>query len=199
VQNSDLQKSMATPNPTIMLIGGPNGAGKTTFARQFLPVVGVMEFLNADSLAAGLSPLAPPLAARRAARLLLSRWKELVSQKVSFAFESTLSGRTYAAMLTHAKTQGYRVHLTYLHLTTVQISIRRVRERVKKGGHDVPVPDLKRRFLPSLHNFFDLYLPLADEAILYNSTLKTPKLVATWKRGKIKLRSKDDYESIRTR
>jgi len=190
---------MAGKSPILYLIGGPNGAGKTTFAKQFLPAIGVMEFLNADSLAAGLSPLDPPLAATRAARLLLSRWKELVDEKVSFAFESTLSGRTYATMIRHAKTQGYRLHLSYLYLATVQLSIRRVRERVKKGGHDVPVTDLKRRFLPSLHNFFGLYLPLADKALLYNSTLQPPKLVATWRAGKFELYSPEDYASARSR
>lgn len=189
-------KKQSTSHPTITLIGGPNGAGKTTFAKQFLPAVGVMEFLNADSLAAGLSPLDPPLAATRAARLLLSRWKELVAQKVSFAFESTLSGRTYARMIREAKSKGYRLQLTYLYLDTVQLSIRRVRERVKKGGHDVPITDLKRRFLPSLRNFFELYLPLADQALLYNFTLKPPPLVASWRKGKLNIHSPADYDFL---
>lgn len=190
---------MPDTSPIIYLIGGPNGAGKTTFAKQFLPAVGIKEFLNADSLAAGLSPLDPPLAATRAARLLLSRWKELVDEKQSFAVESTVSGRTYATMIRAAKVQGYRLHLAYLSLATVQHSIRRVRERVKKGGHDVPVSGLKRRFLPSVHNFFGLYIPLADSALLYNTSLKTPRLVATWRAGKFELHSPDDYESIRSR
>ncbi len=190
---------MPSKSPILYLIGGPNGAGKTTFAKQFLPAIGIMEFLNADSLAAGLSPLHPPLAATRAARLLLSRWKELVDGKHSFAFESTLSGRTYATMIRTAKAQGYRLHLSYLYLETVQHSIRRVRERVKKGGHDVPVSDLKRRFLPSLHNFFDLYLPLADEALLYNFTLQPPPLVASWKKGELNVHSRSNYEFISNR
>lgn len=172
---------MKNPEPPILyLIGGPNGAGKTTFARQFLPAIGVLEFLNADFIAAGLSPLDPPAAGARAARLLLQRWRELVEKRQPFAFESTLSGLTYAAMLREAKAQGYLLHLCYLHLATVQHSIRRVRERVKKGGHDVPLADLRRRFLPSLRNFFDRYLPLADNAVLYDSTLQPPALVAEW-------------------
>jgi predicted ABC-type ATPase len=125
--------------PTLYLIGGPNGAGKTTFARQFLPAVGVNEFLNADSLAAGLSPLDPPAASIRAARLLLSRWQELVKSGRSFAFESTLSGRTYATMVRSARDSGYRLHLCYLSLASVQQSIRRVKDRVTKGGHNVPI------------------------------------------------------------
>lgn len=84
-------------------------------------------------------------------------------------------------------------------IASVQHSIQRVRERVKKGGHVVPIIDLKRRFLPSLYNFLGLYLPLADRAILYNSTLHPPKLVATWREGKFELHSPRDYESIRSR
>jgi predicted ABC-type ATPase len=185
-----------TQAPILYLIGGPNGAGKTTFARQFLPAIGVMEFLNADSLAAGLAPLDPPSASVRAARLLLSRWKELVAAKRSFAFESTLSGLTYATMISDAKMQGYELHLCYLHLATVQHSIRRVRERVKKGGHDVPIADLKRRFIPSLRNFFQRYLPLADHAVLYDSTLQPPCLVAEWHESEVSIAVPRIYERI---
>jgi predicted ABC-type ATPase len=183
-------------HPSLYLIGGPNGAGKTTFARQFLPAIGVMEFLNADSLAAGLSPLDPAAAGVRAARLLLSRWKELVTEQRSFAFESTLSGLTYATLIQEAKKRGYRLHLCYLHLATLQHSIRRVRERVKKGGHDVPLADLKRRFQPSLRNFFRRYLPLADHALLYDSTLQPPSLVAEWYQDHLQVVHPKIYERI---
>ena len=185
--------------PIVYLIGGPNGAGKTTFARQFLPAVGVMEFLNADSLAAGLAPLDPASAGIRAGRLLLERWNELVAEKRSFAFESTLSGLTYATMIREAKAQGCRLHICYLHLATVQHSIRRVRERVKKGGHDVPRADLQRRFLPSLRNFFQRYLPLADHAVLYDSTLQPPCLVAEWHQSSPRIAIPRLYERILTR
>ncbi len=180
----------------LYLIGGPNGAGKTTFARQFLPAIGVLEFLNADSIAAGLSPLDPSAAGARAARLLLQRWRELVATRQTFAFESTLSGLTYATMIRQAKAQGYHLHLCYLHLATVQHSIRRVRERVKKGGHNVPRANLERRFLPSLRNFFDRYLPLADHAVLYDSTLQPPELVAEWHQAERKIVLPKLYERI---
>jgi predicted ABC-type ATPase len=182
--------------PILYLIGGPNGAGKTTFAREFLPMVGVMEFLNADSLAAGLAPLHPASAGARAARLLLRRWRELVTERRTFGFESTLSGRTYANLIRQAKAQGYRLHLCYLHLATVRHSIRRVRERVKKGGHDVPLADLHRRFLPSLRNFFRLYLPLADHAVLYDSTLQPPQLVAEWHSPEVRILKASRHETI---
>lgn len=144
----------ATRHPVVYVIGGPNGAGKTTFAREFLPSANVVEFLNADLLAAGLSPLQPGAMAVRSARLLLARWRELVSRRRVFAFESTLSGLTYAGMLRSARAGGYEVRLCYLWLPNVAMSLRRVRQRVRKGGHDVPEADLRRRFLPSLRNFF---------------------------------------------
>ena len=162
------------------MIGGPNGAGKTTFAREFLPTEAIGEFLNADLLAAGLSPLRPAAMAVRAARLLLSRWRELVAARADFAFESTLSGRTYAAMLREARRAGYSVCLCYLWLPDAKFSLRRVRQRVRRGGHDVPEADVRRRFLPSLQNFFTLYLPLADEAFLFRAATPPPQLVARW-------------------
>jgi predicted ABC-type ATPase len=166
--------------PVVYVIGGPNGAGKTTLAREFLPDVSTVEFLNVDLLAAGLSPLQPELMAVRAARLLLQRWRELVAARVNFAFESTLSGRTYAAMLRAARDAGYSVHLCYLWLPDVKLSLRRVRQRVRRGGHNVPEADVRRRFSPSLLNFFELYLPLAHEALLLNGGTRPPKRIARW-------------------
>lgn len=133
---------------------------------------------------------------RRAARLLLARWKERVAERRSFAFESTLSGLTYAPLIQEAKARGYRLNLCYLHLATLHHSIRRVREQVKKGGHDVPRADLKRRFLPSLRNFFHLYLPLAEHAVLYDSTLQPPCLVAEWHQSKPDISTPVTYERI---
>ena len=183
-------------SPVIYVIGGPNGAGKTTFAREFLPTANVVEFLNADLLAAGLSPLQPTAMAVRSARLLLARWRELLVLRRDFAFESTLSGRTYARMLHAARAAGYEVRLCYLWLPTVTMSLSRVRQRVRKGGHDVAEPDLRRRFLPSLRNFFSLYLPLADEALLFNAAGSPPKLIACWHGRTASIIEPDLYDRI---
>ncbi len=180
----------------IYVIAGPNGAGKTTFAREFLPAARVVEFLNADLLAAGLSPLQPSAMAVRSARLLLARWRELLTLRRDFAFESTLSGRTYAGMLRQARAAGYEVRLCYLWLPSVAMSLSRVRQRVRKGGQDVPEADLRRRFLPSLQNFFSLYLPLADEALLFSATFSPPKLIARWRDRAILLHDPEIYERI---
>ena len=187
---------MKSSAPTISLIAGPNGAGKTTFAREFLPAAKIPEFLNADSIAAGLSPFDPPRAAVRAARLLLARWRELVGAGQSFGFESTLSGRTYATMLREARAIGYRIHISYLALPSVRYSIRRVRERVRKGGHDVPLADLRRRFQPSLANFFHPYLPLADSATLHDASLQSPRLVARWSNGTQTIVDPEEHERL---
>ncbi len=116
----------------------------------------------------------------------------------NFAFESTLSGRTYARMLRQACAEGYHVRLCYLWLPNVGMSLRRVRQRVRKGGHDVPEVDVRRRFLPSLRNFFALYLPLADETLLFNAAANPPRLVARWEGETPVVRDPRIYERIQT-
>ena len=182
--------------PVVYLISGPNGAGKTTFAKEFLPSAHVVEFLNADLLAAGLSPLRPEAMAVRSARLILGRWRELLAMRRDFAFESTLSGRTYASMLAEAKDAGYRIRLAYLWLPHVRISLERVRQRHLKGGHNVPSGDVRRRFEPSLVNFFRRYLPLADEALLFDAAACPPQLIARWAGGKKDVIDDRTYEAV---
>jgi predicted ABC-type ATPase len=182
--------------PTIHLIAGPNGAGKTTFAREFLPEADVVEFLNADLLAAGLSPLDPRRMALRSGRLLLERWKELVDMRCDFAFESTLSGRTYLHMLQNAKQEGYRVHLCYLWLPSVSLCLRRIKQRVRKGGHDVPPSDVRRRFGSSLRNVFAHYLPLADRVALFDASSSPPRTIARWSKNGFECIVPEVYEEV---
>lgn len=80
--------------PRCLIIAGPNGAGKTTFARRFLPKLGLLNFVNADLLAAGLSPLKPSAAQVAAGKLFLRELDRLAQDKTDFCFESTLSGLT---------------------------------------------------------------------------------------------------------
>ena len=170
---------MSAIPPTIYLIAGCNGAGKTTFARQFLlKEVGCANFLNADYLAFGLSPLSPDAAAIKAGRMLLAEFKSLVARKETFALESTLSGMTYLRLLRDAKRRGFRVYIHYLWLTSPAIAIARVRERVKKGGHNVPVTDIRRRFVRGRQHFVHDYAPLADRWALWDNQTSPPRLVA---------------------
>src|SRR5439155_10884961 len=135
------------PAPAIYLIAGCNGAGKTTFAKEFLPnEVKCLRFLNADEIARGLSPLDPGAGAVQAGRLLLRQIQESLRRRETFALESTLSGLTYVRLFRTAKRRGYALKLFYLWLPSPEIAIARVRERVRKGGHDVPATDIRRRF-----------------------------------------------------
>ena len=170
---------MAAFQPTIYLIAGCNGAGKTTFARQFLPhEVKCLNFLNADLIAQGLSPLDTNAAALKAGRLLLAEFRLFVAKQETFAFESTLSGVTYASLLKQARHDGFRVHAHYLWLPNPSVAIARVRERVKQGGHNVPVADIRRRFGRSLKNFVHTYAPLADRWAVWDNQTSPPRLMA---------------------
>ncbi len=170
---------MPTRKPTIYLIAGCNGAGKTTFARQFLPhEVKCLRFYNADELARGLSPLDPAAADFKAGRLLLGEVRDSIRRKETFALESTLSGKTYLRQMREAKTRGFVIHLHYLWLSSVAIAIARVRERVKKGGHNVPVANIRRRFGRSVHHLVSDYAPLADRWAVWNNDNVPPLLLA---------------------
>jgi len=155
--------------PTLCILGGCNGAGKTTLARELLPRLGIMRFLNADEIARGLSPLDPSLTAFKAGRLLIEEARGLIAAKASFAIESTLSGRTYLAMIREAKKQGYRFVLHYILIGSGDQAVGRVGLRVKLGGHDVPEEDIRRRFDRSRKHFVEDYLPLADEWGLWDN------------------------------
>lgn len=170
---------MHPAQPTIYLIAGCNGAGKTTFAKAFLPhEVKCLNFLNADLIALGLSPLNSRAAAIKAGRLLLVEFRAFVARRETFAFESTLSGTTHTSLLKRAKRAGFRIHLHYLWLPNPSIAIARVRERVQKGGHDVPPADICRRFGRSLRHFVCDYAPLVDRWAVWDNQYIPPRLMA---------------------
>ncbi len=155
--------------PTLCIIGGCNGAGKTTLARELLPRLQLMRFLNADEIARGLSPLDPNLCAFKAGRLLLTEARELIAAGSSFALESTLSGKTYVKLIQDAKTRGYRILLHYILIGSGTQAVNRVALRVRLGGHNVPEDDVRRRFERSREHFLRDYLPLADEWGLWDN------------------------------
>lgn len=153
------------PSPTCWIIAGPNGAGKTTFALSYLPeVANCRQFINADSIAAGLSPLAPEQAQAAASRMYLARIEQCIDDRQDFGFEMTLSGRAYLRLVSRLKRQHWRVELVYLALPNIEMSRLRVAERVAHGGHDTPEAAIERRFARSLRNFFLDYAPLVDRA-----------------------------------
>jgi predicted ABC-type ATPase len=164
----------------IIIIAGPNGAGKTTFAREFLPQEAACPlFINADLIAQGLSPFRPEAAARRAGRIMLESIADCVRRRESFAFETTLSGRSYAGMIPKWKAAGYRVTLFFLELPSAELAVQRVAIRVRQGGHDIPEPVIRRRFTAGRRNFLNLYKPLAHAWRHYDSAGEQPVLVAS--------------------
>jgi len=158
------------PAPRVVIFAGPNGAGKSTHADAILAALGMDTFVNADYIARGLSGRKTDLVAFEAGRIMLKRLHQLGSAGADFAFESTLSSRTFAPFLRTLKAQGYVVAIYYFSLTNAQLAVRRVKLRVSMGGHDVPRDVVKRRFGRSLGNFFTLYAPLADEWTLFDNS-----------------------------
>ena len=160
-----LHELRATAAPRVIIIAGPNGAGKTTFAREFLPnEADCPVFVNADLIAAGLAPFAPETAAFQAARVMLQQLALHVAARVSFAFETTLSGRGYLRQIAPWQAAGYRVKLMFLQLNSPQEAIARVAQRVKQGGHHIPDDVVRRRFYAGKLNFEHLYAPRVDSA-----------------------------------
>lgn len=139
-------------SPTCWIIAGPNGAGKTTFALEFLPRASCMHFINADLIAAGLAPLAPERELLAASRLVLRELETRITARDSFAFETTLAGRTHLRLVERLRQQSWRVELIYLALPSPEMSALRVAERVAHGGHNIPQPDIQRRFPRSLRH-----------------------------------------------
>ena len=169
-----------TQPPVCRIIAGPNGAGKTTFALRYLPLVAPgSAFVNADLIAAGLSPLAPEQQTIMASRLFLQQIERHIADRRDFAFETTLSGRGYLRLVQRLRYQGWRVELLYLALPTAELSQLRVAERVAHGGHSIPAADIARRFPRSLCNLLDLYAGAVNEASCFINSGPTPGIVFT--------------------
>ncbi len=162
----------------IVIIGGPNGAGKTTFAREYLPnEAGCPVFVNADLIAAGISPFQPDAVAFRAGRLMLQEIARHAASGISFAFETTLSGLTYARMIDDWRANGYTVKLIFLSLGSVDEAIARVATRVVQGGHDIPQDTIRRRFDAGRLNFRSTYRPRVDSWLLFDNGGEMPVLI----------------------
>lgn len=162
----------------VIVIAGPNGAGKTTFARSFLPAEAQLpRFINADLIAAGLSPFDPAAAAVRAGRLMLEEMATCVRRGESFAIETTLAGRRYARHIRAWRADGYVVLLYFLSLPNADMAVARVAERVRQGGHDIPQDVIRRRYDAGRRNLEAIYKPLVDDWSIYDSSSSPPVLV----------------------
>ena len=176
---------MSTSQPQVILLSDPNGAGKSTAAPRLLKgALAVTEFVNADTVARGLSAFEPDRAAIQAGRAMLARIRELARQRTNFAFEITLAGRSFAPWIQDLIDDGYVFHLLYLWLPRPELAVARVAQRVRNGGHDVQPETIRRRYHAGLVNFRNLYQPLSCTWRVYDaSPLSGPRLAA-WGRGK---------------
>jgi predicted ABC-type ATPase len=171
--------------PLVVLVAGPNGAGKSTTAAYLLRgVLAVEEFVNADTIAQGLSAYRPEAAAVAAGRVMIDRLRFLARERRDFAFETTLAGRGHARWVGQLRGSGYRAHLIFLSLPSADLAVGRVAERVRRGGHAVAEEVVRRRFTAGLANLFGTYLDAVDGWHVYdNSGLAGPRLIASGVRG----------------
>ena len=162
----------------IIIIAGCNGVGKTTFAKEFLPKEASCPiFINADLIAAGLSPFSPESASIHAGKLMLAMIDSLVKDGKSFAFETTLSGKGYARKIPLWRALGYHVKLVFLELPQVEIAIARVAQRVVQGGHDIPEATIRRRYDAGIYNFQHRYKSLVDIWLHFDNANDSPVLI----------------------
>jgi predicted ABC-type ATPase len=167
-----------TQQKKVIIIAGPNGAGKTTFAREFLPAeAGLPVFVNADLIAAGLSPFDPEVATIRAGRLMLQEIDAHAAAERSFAFETTLAGQSYVRRIDAWRNDGYLVELIFLALPSPEEAIRRVAQRVKQGGHNVTEEVIRRRFASGMRHFLETYRHRVDYWMWFDNSGLEPVLI----------------------
>ena len=172
---------MTSHTPLAVVLAGPNGAGKSTTAPYLLKdALTVDEFVNADTIALGLSAYRPDTAAVTAGKVMLERLRTLASLRRDFAFETTLSGQSHARWLRELQAAGYRSHLIFLALPSADLAVARVADRVRRGGHHVPDAVVRRRFVAGLRNLFSVYMHAVDAWTIYdNADVVSPRLVAS--------------------
>ena len=165
--------------PNLYIIAGCNGAGKTTASFTVLPdMLNCKEFINADEIARGISPLNPEKAAIEAGRFMLNKIEKLIQNQKDFAFETTLSSKSYANTIQKAKQIGYQTSLVFFWLDSVDLAIERVKTRVLEGGHNIPRQVIIRRYYSGLKNLFDLYIPICDYWMIFNNSQTPSELIA---------------------
>lgn len=184
--------------PHVIIISGPNGAGKTTSAPTLLnETLHVSHFVNADTIAQGLSAFAPEKAAIQAGRAMLKRIHQLADENENFAFETTLASRSFAPWIRELKTKGYLFHLEFLMLKSPDLAVSRVQERVRLGGHFVPEETIRRRYQSGLRNFFNLYKEIADSwQLTDNSVMGSFSLIASKLNNELKIQNEKIWQDL---
>lgn len=163
----------------LYIIAGCNGAGKTTASFTILPeMLDCKEFVNADEIARGLSPFQPEKVSFKAGRIMLERITDLLESKENFAFETTLATKSYRSIISLARADGYNVTLLFFWLQNVNLAIERVKTRVLEGGHNIETEVIERRYKRGIKNLFEIYLPIADEVMIFDNSEGKHELIA---------------------
>ena len=187
------------PKPNCYIVAGSNGAGKTTFATEFLPrYAECANFINPDLIARGLSPFDPDIALARAGRLVLECIQQFSATRTDFAFETTLSGRSYVRVIRELRAAGYRIGMFYLWIPGPELALLRIRERVQKGGHNVLARDVRRRYDRTLVNLFSLYRPLLDKLRVFDNSTAEPRLIFEDEDGQTTVYDANLYQQMLT-
>ncbi len=170
----------------LYIISGCNGAGKTTASFTILPeILDCKEFVNADEIAKGLSPFQPEKVAVEAGRIMLGRINELLSENENFAFETTLSTRSYRNKIIAAKKNGYSVTLLFFWLQSVELAKERVKTRVSEGGHNIQPEVIERRYRKGIKNLFSIYLSIVDNSYIFDNSEGVHELIAEKEFGEL--------------
>lgn len=183
---------------TLYIISGCNGAGKTTASITVLPeILECNEFVNADEIAKGLSPFNPENVAIEAGRLMLRRINTLVNEGKSFAIETTLSTRSYSKLIECVHKTGYKVQLLFFWLPTPDHAIERVSQRVKEGGHSIPIDVIRRRYYAGIDNLFNIYMPIVDSWMLIDNNNNPRTIVADGNKKDTNIYEVELYDKIK--
>jgi len=178
-KNANGKLYLCVMSKNLYIIAGCNGAGKTTASFTILPeILNCREFVNADEIARGLSPFQPEKVAIEAGKIMLIRIEHLLNENVNFAFETTLAPKVYKNTIYKAKSKGYNVTLLFFWLQTVELARKRVKKRVSEGGHNIESTVIERRYLSGIRNLFDIYLPIADEVMIFDNSEGKHELIA---------------------
>ena len=184
--------------PVVYVIAGPNGAGKTTFALSYLPkIAGVFEYVNADEIAKGLSPLNVNAAQMAAGRLFHDKIETYIRERKSFAFETTLAAKTHMLRVAKLRQEGWQVFLFYLYLPSAEFSHDRVQMRVEQGGHDVPYEAIVRRYPRSIRALFE-FMPKCDGTFCFDGSLSTVQAIFKYDHNVLTIYDQDKYNRIRS-
>jgi predicted ABC-type ATPase len=183
----------------LYIIAGCNGAGKTTASYTILPeIINCKEFVNADEIAKGLSPFQPEKVAFESGRIMLRRIEELFNENISFAFETTLSTKSYRNKIIKAQENGYNVTLLFFWLQSIELAKERVRIRVSEGGHNIEPDVVERRYVNGLFNLFKIYLPIVNGAFIFDNSFGKHELVAIKTSDeKLIIKNQDKYNLIK--